>query len=131
MTDVLYNPSFPEAELNKLKTQMISGLAASETSPNDISSNLTRTLLYGSNHPYGEVTTAESIEEITREDFINHHNTYFRPNSNYLVIVGNITFDNAMAQAKKWFGSWEKSDIPYHRWETPALPQGNKVCVAH
>ena len=35
-----------------------------------------------------------------------------------------------MAQAKKWFGSWEKSDIPYHRWETPALPQGNKVCVA-
>ncbi|MAO46435.1 MAG: peptidase M16 [Crocinitomicaceae bacterium] len=130
MSDVLFNPSFPEAELNKLKTQMISGLAASETSPNDISSNLTRTLLYGSNHPYGEVTTAESIEAITREDFINHHNTYFRPNSTYLVIVGNITFDNAMAQAEKWFGSWEKSDIPYHRWETPALPQGNKVCLA-
>ena len=70
MTDVLFNPSFPDAELEKLKTQTLSGLAASETSPNDISSNLTRTLLYGNHHPYGGVATAESIDAISREDFI-------------------------------------------------------------
>ena len=130
MTDVLYNPSFPESEISKLKTNTLSGLAASETSPNDISSNLTRTLLYGENHPYGEVTTAETIEAITREDFVNHHDTYFRPNIAYLVIVGDITPEVALAQAEEHFGHWKKGNVPYQRWETPARPIGQKVCLA-
>ena len=130
MTDILFNPSFPEAELSKLKTQSLSGLAASETSPGDISSNLMRTLLYGEGHPYGGVTTAETLEAISREDFVNHHSTYFRPNIGYLVIVGDITPEEAMATAEVRFGSWEQGTVPYQRWETPARPVGQKVCIA-
>lgn len=130
MTDILFNPSFPETELSKLKTQAISGLAASETSPGDISSNLKRTLLYGEGHPYGGVTTAETLEAISREDFVNHHSTYFRPNIGYLVIVGDITPEEAMAEAESRFGSWEQGTVPYQRWETPARPIGQKVCLA-
>ena len=112
MTDILFNPSFPEAELSKLKTQALSGLAASETSPGDISNNLKKTLLYGDEHPYGGVTTAETLEAISRKDFVNHHSTYFRPNIGYLVIVGDITPEEAMATAESRFGSWEQGTFP-------------------
>tara|TARA_Y100001954_G_C15810451_1_gene604898 strand:+ start:1009 stop:3105 length:2097 start_codon:yes stop_codon:yes gene_type:complete len=130
MTDIMFNPSFPEEELNKLKTQALSGLAASETSPNDISSNLTRTLLYGADHPYGGVTTSATLEAISQEDFVNHHSTYFKPNIAYLVVVGDITPEAALEVAESRFGSWTRGKIPYQRWETPALPEGQKVCLA-
>lgn len=130
MTDLLFNPSFPDAELEKLKNQSLSGLAASETSPNDISSNLTRTLLYGNHHPYGGVTTAETLDAIIRDDFVNHHSTFFRPNTAYLVIVGDITPEEALATAEERFGSWEKDMVPYQRWELPTRPKGQKVCLA-
>ena len=130
LTDVLFNPSFPESELEKLKTQSLSGLAASETSPNDISSNLTRTLLYGNHHPYGGVATAETIDAISKDDFEKHYSTYFRPNTAYLVIVGDITPTQAISTAKERFGSWEKGTIPYQRWELPKKPTGQKVCLA-
>ncbi|MFT4734278.1 MAG: zinc protease, partial [Arcticibacterium sp.] len=34
MTDILFNPAFPEEELDKLKKQTLSGLAASKDDPN-------------------------------------------------------------------------------------------------
>ncbi|WP_316929215.1 insulinase family protein [Nitritalea halalkaliphila] len=37
LTDVLYNPIFPEEELDKLKKQAITGLAAAKDDPNAIS----------------------------------------------------------------------------------------------
>ena len=43
MTDVLYNPSFPEEELDKLKKQTLSGLAAQKEDPSAIASNVHRT----------------------------------------------------------------------------------------
>jgi predicted Zn-dependent peptidase len=130
MSDVLYNPAFDEDELKKLITQSLSGLAASETSPNDIASNLTRSMLYGHNHPYGTVTTAASLESLTREDFVAFHNTYFRPNIAYLVVVGDIDAETALTTAEKYFGDWEKGEVPYQRWATPERPQGIKVCLA-
>ena len=130
MSDVIFNPSFPQSELDKLKTQSLSGLAAAETSPNDISNNLTKTLLFGNSHPYGSVTTAETLEAISREDFVDHHSTYFRPNTAYLVVVGDITPEEALATAEARFGSWEKGTVPYQRWEIPARPVGQKVCFA-
>ena len=42
----------------------------------------------------------------------NYYNTYFRPNIAYLAIVGDITKDEAEPLIKKYFGSWEKKDVP-------------------
>ncbi|VAW28281.1 peptidase M16 domain-containing protein, partial [hydrothermal vent metagenome] len=56
MSDILFNPTFPAEELEKIKTQTISGLAANKEDANSISSNVTTALVYGKNHPYGTLT---------------------------------------------------------------------------
>src|SRR5690606_10224608 len=68
MSDVLLNPSFPQEEFDKTKKQTLSGLASDKTSPNSISGKITSVVNYGVKHPYGELTTEETVENITRQD---------------------------------------------------------------
>ena len=130
MAEVLLSPSFPENELERLRTQALSGLLASESSPSDISESLTRSLNYTNNHPYGEITTAETLGSLTREDFENYHSTYFHPNKAYLVVVGDIDAETAFEKANAYFGKWTRADIPFNRWDSPVRLRATRVCLA-
>ena len=125
--DVLLHPSFPEAELEKERKKTISGLASEQTDPNSISSRIGNMVKYGKNHPYGEQTTEATLKNITRDDLVTYYNTYFRPNTAYLVIVGDINMETAKAQANKYFGSWAKGDVPKLKVRAPKVPAGNEV----
>ncbi|MEO0404541.1 MAG: pitrilysin family protein, partial [Bacteroidota bacterium] len=130
MQDILMNPAFPEDEVEKYKKQTLSGLTSSKTDPNSISSNISNAMCYGLDHPYGEQQTEATTENITRDDLVGYYSSYFRPNVSYLTIVGDITPAEAETQVKKYFGSWEKADVPSHTYDKPTLPEGNKVCFA-
>ena len=130
VSDAILNPTFPEAELEKVKKQVSSGLANTPTSPDDIASNLVAATNFGALHPYGEVMTEESLNEITRDDLVKYHKTYFRPNVAYLIVVGDITPDDAYAKANAHFGTWFRGDIPYTRIMPAKFPTGNQVRFA-
>lgn len=129
MTDVLYNPVFPQEELDKLKKQMISGLAASKDDPNAISGRLTSTLNFGAGHPYGESETEATVKNITLEDIKGYYSTYFKPNIAYLAIVGDINKKEAEALVKKYFSKWEKGTIPTKTYDKPTPPAKNMVAL--
>lgn len=127
VSDIIMNPSFPEEQLEKKKRKLTSSLKTISTNPQAMASRVSKVLRYGKNHPYGEVQKKEHIENISIEDCKNHYLTYFRPNVSYLVIVGDITIEKAKEQAKKYFGKWEKQDVPKHRYMFPKLPDENRV----
>ncbi|WP_257666183.1 M16 family metallopeptidase [Parapedobacter tibetensis] len=129
--DVLFNPSFPQAELDKLKKQTISGLAAAKDDPNSIVGVVRNAAMYGKDHPYGETETEKTVENIQVEDIKNYYNTYFKPNISYLAIVGDITVDEAKRLVDKYFANWQKGEVPKHEWPAPKTPQGNKVVLAN
>ncbi|MBK6266815.1 insulinase family protein [Marivirga sp. S37H4] len=129
MTDILFNPAFPEDELEKLKKQTLSGLAASKDDPNSIASDVRGTLVYGKDHPYGEFTTEESVENITLADAKKYYETYFKPNIAYLAIVGDITPKEAEKLIKKNFGKWEKGNIPTAEYAMPKAPEKTYVAL--
>lgn len=120
MTDVLYNPLFPEEELEKAKKQQISGLASAKEDPNAISGKITDALLYGGDHPYGEQITEQTASNVTIDDIKNYYNTYYKPNIASLVLVGNIDVKEAKNLANKYFAKWEKGTVPTNTFEDPA-----------
>lgn len=130
MSDVLLNPSFPEEEMEKSKKQQISGLVSSKTDPAFIANRVGQKLR-NQNHPYGEISTESTIEKITRENLVNYYNTYFRPNVSYLVIVGDISLKQAKKDAKKYFGSWVKADVPKHEYQFPNKNVGTRVVLVN
>lgn len=126
---VLFKPSFPQDELDKIKKQTISGLAAAKDDPNAIASVVESAVMYGKDHPYGEAATEETVASVEVADIKNYYNTYFKPNIGYLAIVGDITKGDAEKLVKKYFSSWEKGEVPTHEWETVKGPASNQVIL--
>ncbi len=129
-SDVLLNSDFKQEELDKLKKQMLSGLAAAKDDPDAIASNLRKVLTYGPDHPYGEVTTEKTVESVTLDKCKEFYKEYFRPNIAYLALVGDINLDDAKQIVEKYLGSWEKKDIPKMKYPTPKPPLVNKVEIS-
>lgn len=126
-SDVILNPSFPEEEFEKLKKQTISGLQTQKDDPNAISGNVSGALLYGKDHPYGEIVTEVTVGNITLDDCKTFYDQYFKPNISYLVVVGDITPQQAKTQAMKYFGSWGKGDVDGMTYKMPQAPETTKV----
>ena len=129
MTDVLYNPSFPEEELDKLKKQTLSGLAAQKEDPSAIASNVRGVVLYGKDHPYGELSTEETVNKINLEDCKGFYNQYFTPEIAYLAIVGDIKLKAAKKLVKKYFGKWERKSIDLPTFSAPGQPEKTNVAL--
>lgn len=128
MSDVVLNAKFTQAELDRIKTQTISGLASSKDDPDAIAANVSSVLNYG-DHPYGEVMTESSVENINLAICNNYFKTYFRPNVAYMAIVGDITLEEARKKVTKHFGSWQKADVPTAKYDTPEAPAKTEVAV--
>ncbi len=127
MSEMILKPAFPQEELDKKKKRALSGLKSLATNADAIAGRVGNVLNYGKNHPYGEVQTAEHINNINIEDCKNYYETYFRPNISYLVILGDITTEKAKEQAEKYFGSWEKKEVPSKKFDTPSKVNGVRV----
>ena len=129
MTDVLYNPVFPQEELDKLKKQTLTSLASSKDDPDYLAGVISKALVYGREHPYGETMTEETVENVSLEDVKKYYQTYFKPNVAYLAIVGDIDDKEAKTLVDKYFSSWEKGDVPTFDYQKPELPDENQVAL--
>lgn len=126
MAEVVLDAQFPTAEFDKVKSDAIAGLKASLASPDAIASRVRQAVSYG-NHPFGELTTEETLNNVDLATIKNYYETYFVPNRSYLVMVGDLTRGEAEQLAKKHFASWESKGVPQPKIATPNRPAGVTV----
>ena len=131
MSDVLMNPLFPKEEFDKILKQNLSGIEQSKSDPNSMAGNVSAAVNFGKNHPYGEINTSETYNNITLTDCKKYVKDYFKPNNAYLTIVGDITLEEAKANASKYFGAWEKGSVPTVSHEMPEGPTEPRVCFTN
>jgi predicted Zn-dependent peptidase len=129
MSDVLLNAEFKAEELEKIRTQTLSGLEADKNDPGAISQRVNQVIVYGSNHPYGENITEESVKKVTLEKCTEFYKTYFKPNIAYLAIVGDITLEEAKPLVEKYFGSWKPGEVPKANYALPKAPAKTTVAM--
>ncbi len=131
ISDVIINADFKQEELDKIKTQTLSGLAAEKDDADAISKNVKAVLNFSKAHPYGEITTEESVEKITLEKCNKYYQTYFRPNVAYLAVVGDITLSEVKPLIEKYFAAWQKGEIPKSMFSTPGAPVKTRVAIVN
>lgn len=126
-TDALYNPTFPQDEIDRVKKKKESELTAGKSDPGFMASNVTKKLIYGENNPLGEIMTEATLENITRDDFVATYKRMFTPKGGYLTIVGDMTLAEAKAYAEKNFANWTGAEPYKASYTTVANTQGNRV----
>ena len=94
LADVVINPTFPEDELELLRTRALSGLEASLGSPAVRASRAFTRAVYG-DHAYGKLDTPETLQAIDRASLQRFHETWFRPGNGLFVVVGSVSADRA------------------------------------
>jgi zinc protease len=126
MSDVLYNASFPMSEFERIKKQNESGLLSAKSDPGTMATNAEVKVNFP-NHPYGEVMTESSLKNITREDVVSYYKRTFTPKGSYLVIVGDITMDQAKKLVGQYFGTWKGGEAIKAETNDGQFNKGNRV----
>jgi predicted Zn-dependent peptidase len=129
MSDILLNADLKTEELEKIRTQTLSGLEAEKNDPKAISQRVNSVLVYGNNHPYGLIASEESVKKITLEKCNEYYKTFFKPNIAYLAIVGDITLEQAKPLVEKYFSSWQRGEVPTANYTTPKAPAKTTVAM--
>jgi zinc protease len=123
--DVILNPSFPEADFQRLKRQRLAQIQQEKVQPIGMALRVFPMLLYGEGHAYGNPMTGsgteESVQGLTRDGLLGFHRTWFKPNNATLVIVGATTMDEIRPKLERLFRGWKAGDTP----------QKNLATVAH
>ena len=119
MAEVVLQPAFPEEEFSKVRQQAVSALAYRDSDPSAIEGVVSNVMRYGSDHPYGEVETEETLNNITLEDAREYYDYNFKPNISYLAFIGDINAKEAKKLAKKYFGNWERGTVQKEFYERP------------
>lgn len=114
--DVILNPAFPEAELERLKKQQIAGIKQEKSSPFGIGSRVLPSLLYGEDHAYSAPFSGsgdeQSVASITVDDLKAYHQAWFKANNATLIVTGNITMDELLPLVEKSLAALPAGDVP-------------------
>ncbi|WP_185871133.1 M16 family metallopeptidase [Blattabacterium cuenoti] len=109
ISDIVINNDFDNSsELERIIKQRIIDINISEKDPNSILERVKNILYFGSDHPYGEYETEESIKNITSDDLKKIHNKYYVPNISYISFIGDISRKEVEKLCNLYFSTWEK-----------------------
>ena len=114
--DVVRNPAFDPAELERVRTQTVTSIQQSLKSPSGLAYYVASPLVYGADNPYGGSGTVESVGALTRDDLVNFKQTWLRPDNATVFVVSNLSLAEVMPDLEEAFGSWD----------APATPKGQK-----
>ncbi len=129
MADVAMNPSMTQEEFDKAKEQILSGLETVKDDPSAIMENVWSDLIYGKNHPYGEIVTQETVKNVSLEDCKMYHATYFKPNVAYIAVVGDVSVKKVKKMFNKYMGNWKPAEVPQFTYELPKTVTENTVAL--
>jgi zinc protease len=123
---VLINPTFPEADFERLKAQTLAGIQQEKSQPQGIAMRLFPQLVYGQGHAYSNPFSGSgqeaSVSALTRTDLETFHHRWMRPDNATLLIVGDTTLDAIKPLLERDLSTWK---VP-----AEALPKKNIGTVA-
>ncbi len=121
LADVVLRPTFPEADLNRVRAERLTSLLQIRDDPARLADAAFARLLYGAGHRYGTLRmgTEASNRAITAADLRRFHETFYRPENAQIVVVGDVTAATLLPELERQFGAWAGTG-PVPAAETPA-----------
>jgi zinc protease len=109
MGDVLMNPSFPQAEIDRYRTRTRAQLMNQRSQPGFLAQERFNRAVYGE-HPAARVSpTPGALDALTRDALVDFHKAHYVPDRAVLAVSGDITLAQAKEKAEAAFASWKKS----------------------
>jgi len=124
LAEAIRQPVFPPDQVERLRDQLLTGLAIRAQDTSEVASLAFDELVYAG-HPYSrpEDGYPETIRAITRQDLVSFHKKHFGPRGMVISVVGGVNPGRAVESVARYLGDWENPAQP----EPPGLPAVKSV----
>ena len=108
LADVVRNPAFAPAEVERVKAQTLTGIAALQKDPTRVAGRVLPGVLYGASHPYGGPSGGDpkAIKGFTRDDLTAFEARWIRPDNVKIFIVSSLPLAEVKPMLDSRFGNW-------------------------
>jgi predicted Zn-dependent peptidase len=125
MADVALRPSFPGAELERLRKERLTGLLQARDNPGALIQLAFPRVVFGPTHRYGTSANGlpPAIESMTLADVQSFYRAHYRPDNAVLLVVGDVTRAGVVPMLEKTFGPWKSEGMAPLVAAVPNAPQ--------
>jgi len=122
LADISQRPTFDPAEIERVRTQVLTAIAQEQKNPSTMGSRLLPALLYGESHPYATTASGrpEAVKRFTRDDIVGFTQRWLRPDNLEIFVVSNVPLAEIQPLLEQRFGNWAP----------PPVPKGVKTFIA-
>jgi len=126
--DVVRNPAFAPAEVERLRAVQLTGIAQQKTQPSGLASRAIMQLIYGKAHPYGVagggIGDTDTVKAITPADLHRFHQGWLSPSKATIFVVGDTTLAEMLPLLDARFGKWptNRMALPTKDFSVPIPP---------
>jgi predicted Zn-dependent peptidase len=114
--DIVRNPAFAPAEVDRLRNSLLAQIAQEMTSPEGLAGRAMPTLLYGKDSPYAKLAAGAgdpaAVAKLTRDDLVAFQQAWLRPDKAKIFIVSDRPIAEVQAALEAEFGDWKPVGAP-------------------
>lgn len=128
LRQALIDPRFDQEALDRVRAQVLSGIASDAKDPDRIADRVFDQAAFGS-HPYGSALdgTVESVTALTRDDMVAAHQNALARDRVYVSVVGDITAEEVGPMLDTLLGDLPADGAPMPEDVDFGLPGGVTV----
>ena len=132
LRQVLREPAFAPADLERVRAQTITGIQQAMKSPQGLAARALGPEIFGEANPYGGNATVASLRSITRADLLAFKDSWIRPDNGEVFVISDQPLSAVVAALNASLGDWQapraakgaKAFAP-----APARPRGSRVIL--
>ncbi len=130
LSDVVLNPRFDNAELDRAKLQRIASIMQAKSDPGYLSETMFSRIVFDS-HPYGLESngTEASVPTFTSTVLKDHYSGISSPSNAFFVAAGDISESDLLAMLGDRFAGWQNATVETKDVPAPALQAKNRVVL--
>jgi len=128
-TAILKSPRFENGKIELARIGQVSTISRRNDDIIGIAEREFRKLLYGKDSPYARTAEYATVNSVTRDDMVEFHKTFFRPENIIIGVWGDFTTGEMVETVKEAFGQWQGkgSPAPPDFPEAAFIPSGPPV----
>jgi zinc protease len=125
MADVALRPTFPPAELDRLRQERLTAILQARDDAAAVAGPAFARVVFGTPHRYGTSAngTTATIKAFTAAQLGAFHAAHYRPSNATLIVAGDVTPAAVLPLLEQAFGGWAPGAAATKRILVPAAPQ--------
>ncbi|HVG45590.1 MAG TPA: pitrilysin family protein [Longimicrobium sp.] len=120
LAGLVRQPTFPESEVERVRDERVTSIVQRRGTPSSAADEAANRWIHAPETPFARPLTGmlRTLPGVERAQVADFHAARYRPDAATLVASGDVSVDEVVALAERWFGDWRGGAEPVAPAET-------------